>query len=611
LYSNGKKLKDSDVTYAGGSYPVTVYIGNENGGYQYYSYTLNVYSKLIDRIEGLDHVDIDQFRGTVDLPNGDFTVVFTDGSQKTFHINSVQEYMGVRNYLLTLVRDGEKFAFSNSVINANGKDGLKVTGGWDLTEISLAFDGGNYVATLYVGNDIGGYQPVSIPVTISNKTIDLSQGVKYVESLDGDKITVKPLNTIMAGWEEYFLLPSDLWLTYTDGSSLGVTVSWNELRYVENGEVVSKIGWTVDDLYQLDEDANRIYRTYTICADVYGSTISVDVVITPDRLVDGDSFTDYYSVRRGSKSPLENTIRQYVYDVSGATSILLDTPEFQVEWTYIPSFVIEDEYLLTAKVNGLSIAWDKLVNLYVYSSNIVNVESIVDYSEEVVVGSTITPSKMPMLQVRTIYGKTTTIKELMANWVLYKSIKNGVETVYVDQEINDFEIPANELDAEYYFKAVVYGKDGSLLKLNGEDIVIRMVVVDTDDVADKIVLNTNAVDEYGVEYFTYDYRENDKPLFTIKDTDFEVFKVQFTSLEDGTLISEIIYQDGVLVSGSQPQNAGEYYVNVLIRYKGSENAEVKGVGAKYIITRKDISSSIIVYSPTILTTARPSPLRHT
>lgn len=584
---DGRPFDGSEISYYGGKYQLTARIGSQKGGYQEYKYTLNVSQKLISSIDGLDMAVIDQFSANT-LPEGLVSVTFTDGTTAVFEIKSISEYMQ-REYTLDIIASNNDLVFTDTVISAYGKSGLGLYGGWDLTNVNLSLDGGIYYATLYIGNDNGKYQPVAVPIEVKTKQLSQKEAVQYVVSKDGDLVSTAPLNDITVGFGEYFVLPNDLWLSFSDGTSFNTTVVWDRLAWSDKNGVHTLTEWSVSDLFRI-ENGNNVYGKYTLYANAFNRTVSVNITVSEDRMVVSDSFSDYYSIRRGQASPLPNEMHQTVYDANSGT-IEISRP-FKVIWNNIPSLSIEDSYLLTANMDGQGIMWSKEITLHIYSSSISSVSSIVGGDIYTVgQGSIMTAFDMPKIEVIVKYGKYSVKKRISANWMpLTKTVGEAVTDISTI-DTNSFNISALDVGARYTFKAIIIGADGSELMIDGKAITVDYVVIDSDDISTKITLNTNAVDNDGNEYIQAYYGDGGIEPFKLLSDDVKV-------------VSSVFYSDEsrieIVSENEPPREVGRYYYEVTVTYKNIITEYVKSLSCIYVVDKTDISSKIVVSDTNVI-----------
>jgi hypothetical protein len=569
--ADGTSFGDKDIGYAGGNYQLIARLGNALGGYQEYRYTLHVSQKVIVSTD-LGTVTVDPISGQLVLPAGSVHATFLDGQVATFDMAA---------YTVAIRDAGSKFVFASTRVG--GKDG------WDLAGVDLDLAGGVYTATAYIGNELGGYQPVAVTVKVESKLIDQSKSLRYVVSRDGNKVNLATLTDSVVGFGEFFLLPKDLWVPMQDGTTLQVSVDWNELSYQEGGVKRTLVGWTMQDLYALGEG------TYTVSADVYGQKVSTRIVLTASRVVEGDSFATYYSVKRGSNFALPTTITQQVAVLSdgGTTETVYKT--FDVSWNRKVSMSVEDSYTLTATIRGGQVAWTKTVKLVVYTANIVSASGVVDHDDTVTVGTVIDAAYLPEVIVAVMYGTDSYNATLKAAWIpVSKVTRGGVETLYGEQEPNHFGILVTDVGSRYLFEAAIYNKEGEVITNQGEPIRVELTVVDSDEsVAGKIAFNTNAQDEDGAEYIRLTYRDYDDFVpYRLLDGGIEIFRVAYIA-QDGTEYVQTL-SGGVLVGDQAPVDVGEYVLRLYTRFVGSTDTEGKTIDVKYVIEPKDISDRIII-----------------
>ena len=569
----GAEFDDSAITYAGGSFAIEARLGNDCVGYQVYAYRLNVRQQLISSVD-VGTLSIDPLKGEVALPSGEVTVGMKDGSVRTFVLDA---------YTAVMVASGaDRFVFAEPVL------GSESTGGWDLSGVDLSFVGGRYYAILYVGNELGGYQPVAVGVDVPVKILDEKAPVRYVVNKVGGNTELALLSDLVVGVGEYFALPSQLWLTMVDGTAMVTDVVWDSLSYTDEKGTHTVKGWKPADLYE----GENVYRTYTVSAEVFGQTVSVKVSVVAERVVLGDSLADYYSVRRGSSFGLPTTFSQEVYLVTDSGMLRVETPTYALSWSESPWLAIEDIHHLSATVQAGQLAWSKEITLQVYSANIDGLAAIGEYEQEIAVGDTLVPMDLPELSVWVAYGGHRYTKDIRVAWVPVSHVsKDGEVSLlgYTDEDANNFAITASDVESVYYFRAIVLDSKGRTLTHNGQEILVAVNVVTAGSLQEKVTVHTNAT-ENGEDYIRLVYGEEGYLPYTVTDSGVEVYRVVYTNGMEEWVREPV---DGVMV-GALPTSAGEYTMTLHVRYVNSTDTVGEEIAVRYVIAKKDISETIIV-----------------
>ena len=563
-------------------------IGTALGGYQDYYYTLRVYQKVIVSAD-LGTIAVNQFNRTFTLPSGSVTVNFMDGTTASFD---------VAPYVATILAEGNTYAFAETAL------GSAVTGGWDLSNVDLALTGGTYYGVLYVGNALGGYQAVGVRFKVATKVLDANAPVRYVVSEDASGVTLATLHDVTAGVGEYFTLPTDLWLTMQDGTTLRVNATWHKMSYVASGETVTVEGWTPDDVYAAYKRGVTDFRLY---CGVYGQELSIRLTLSALRVVKGDDFAAYYSVRRGSAVGLPTTITQSVYVLTedGTQSVVSTT--FDIVWNVLPRLNITDKYVLSASVDGDGVKWTRTIPVYVYNSYVYTFENFVDEdgnatdgTVSVKVGDDVVADILPAVKVSVLYGTMTYDEIINPSWVLVRSVSSdGVVTEY-DQNVayNNFNIRALEKDARYVFRALTIDKNGDLLVYRDTqaDLLVTVVVTDKTDLSEKIdfvgVKTLTLLDGTEAECATGVYGSTKGYVpYVLVDSDVEVYRVTYLNKATGKRYVKTL-DGGVMIGDAEPSEAGEYTLTVSLRYVGA--VEGADVSIDYVIEKKDIRDLILI-----------------
>ena len=569
------EFTDEDIAYAGGKFDIFARFITSDGGCQDVSYTLIVNQKLLKSI-AIKNLTIDQFVSEIDLSfynkeGVEITAYFFDGTSENFTLPYAKwlvEKVGLEGYQIVAEEEGN----------------------WNFDNVSVDLKGGSFYASLKLGNDIGGYQYVDIPVIVKSKVLD-TDNVRYVVERTDAYVKTAPLSEILVGANEYFTLPNNLWLTYTDGSVLNVEVEWD-----------------------LDGVDGSTYGSYNAYATVFGDTVTVKVTVTPERVVVGDNLPSYYSVRRGSSINYPTSIKQTVIINKNGQEIEDTTVgTYAIVWDSLPTVTIEDDYLVTGTVLGGGITWKKTIGVYVYSNYVTNVVAINDTADDSTVsnvendatkgqvpqGTTLDPSMLPTLKVNVMLGATTGVRnEVSVNWKLVGIYDAEGEYTAITADVNDFSlIDTKQIAHRYLLQAVIYDRFGARATYeNGGDVLFELRIVEPSPEKEITVYKDSVANP--VRDFVYTYGDKDITHVNVYVTKgIMLEKIEYYDLA-GNVVGRAVYDLGEIVEGeySYPQNAGEYTVKIFVDAYGTEyvlgNEDSNRI--TFTIHKKCISDSIIV-----------------
>ena len=562
---NGRPFNTYDLKYSGGNYAVKAKVGGDQGGKQDFYFTLTVKQMLVKGLNKDELITIDQLESTLDLPT----------SLQLLMMNGEVATASVENGLLD---NGEwRVVFKDGAFTLQAENGK--TGSWDFSGVSLDHNGGSYYAVFNYGNERAGYQRIKIPVAVNTKLIDYDR-LQYVKTRTASTVSLAPfMGEITAAVGEYFELPRDLWITFTDGTGMQVSVTWD----AGNADI-TKVG------------------VYEVSTKVLDQPIKVIITITEDRQVHGDDVVDLYVLARGGNYTLPETITQtiYVKTASGgyypASGV---APTMQIDWKTTYSSAVEDSYELIGYVSNGTFTWEKRAELYFHSTYITYVKTILPSGEKlgtkegetyakVKVGTLLSAADLPKVRVAVYDGEAEVMKDTAVNWTIeYALDANGNKVTSVaNLTANDLTtLDTTKTGYVYVLKGTLINRKGEQVKYKGGDILFSIEIDEDVDLATMYTVSAESnVFRYG-----------------------EATEVVFDYLDPNVKKQEIVYYKGEIEVGSvtydpatglmtspkyHPTDAGEYRVKVTLA--GYEKTLTVTLDVPYVILQKDIGEEIVV-----------------